>query len=140
MLDLRAQMEREDELDLTPLIDVMFILLLFFIVAAAFAVRGVDLDLPPANETRALSGRVVELRLLADGSFLCEGAPVARGELRMKLQGIVRGFKHAPGQLVLKAAPDAPVEALIFIVDEVRMQGGEKLLVATSRPAKEEQR
>ncbi len=36
--------------------------------------------------------------------------------------------------VVLKAAPDAPVEALVFIVDEVRMQGGEKLLIATAQP------
>ena len=46
----------------------------------------------------------------------------------------MRDFRARPGQLVLKAAPDAPVEALVFIVDEVRMQGGEKLLIATAQP------
>ena len=35
---------------------------------------------------------------------------------------------------MLKADPAAPVDALIFVVDEVRMLGGEKLMVATSRP------
>ena len=117
MLNLRPKAARDDEPDLTPLIDMVFILLIFFILAASFAVRGIDLDLPPAHSGQALSGRVVEIRLLRDGSFLCEGIPVAR-----------------TGQLVLKAAPDAPVEALVFIVDEVRMQGGEKLLIATAQP------
>ena len=117
MLNLRPKAARDDEPDLTPLIDMVFILLIFFILAASFAVRGIDLDLPPAHSGQALSGRVVEIRLLRDGSFLCEGIPRAR-----------------PGQLVLKAAPDAPVEALVFIVDEVRMQGGEKLLIATAQP------
>ena len=46
----------------------------------------------------------------------------------------MRGFRKEPGQLVLKASPKAPVEALVFVVDEVRMLGGEKLMVATSRP------
>jgi biopolymer transport protein ExbD len=140
MLDFRLRRESEELFDITPLIDMMFILLIFFVVAAAFAVRGVDLDLPPAQTSRALSGRVVELRLFQDGSFAFEGVPVERRDVRDKLQTLVRGFKTAPGQLVLKAAPDAPVEALIFIVDEVRMQGGEKLLIATSRPDEEKAR
>ena len=128
MLNLRPKAARDDEPDLTPLIDMVFILLIFFILAASFAVRGIDLDLPPAHSGQALSGRVVEIRLLRDGSFLCEGIPVARADI------LVRDFRTRPGQLVLKAAPDAPVEALVFIVDEVRMQGGEKLLIATAQP------
>ena len=128
MLNLRPKAARDDEPDLTPLIDMVFILLIFFILAASFAVRGIDLDLPPAHSGQALSGRVVEIRLLRDG------IPVARTDIRAKLQSLVRDFRARPGQLVLKAAPDAPVEALVFIVDEVRMQGGEKLLIATAQP------
>ncbi len=137
MLNFTLRPASEELFDLTPLIDMMFILLIFFVVAAAFAVRGVDLDLPPAQASRALSGRVVELRLFQDGSFAFEGVPVERRDVRDKLQTLVRGFRTTPGQLVLKAAPDAPVEALLFIVDEVRLQGGEKLLIATSRPKEE---
>lgn len=120
--------------DLTPVMDVIFILLIFFILASAFAVRGLDIDLPSAHSSHALSGRVVEIRLQKDGTFLCDGIPVERAFLRYKLQEIVRSFKHEPGQLVLESSPEAPVEALIFIVDEVRMLGGEKLMIATSRP------
>ncbi|MBQ8664892.1 MAG: biopolymer transporter ExbD [Mailhella sp.] len=134
MLNLRPRSEHKAELDLTPFMDVIFILLIFFIIASAFAVRGLDIDLPSAHSSQALSGRVVEVRLNDDGSFLCEGVPVERSFLRYKLQDIVRGFKKEPGQLVLKASPNAPVEALIFVVDEVRMLGGEKLMVATSLP------
>ena len=119
---------------IVPMLDILTILLIFFIIASAFAVRGLDLDLPSAQSSQALSGRVVELRLEEDGTFFCEGVPVERGFLRYKLQDIVRGFKKEPGQLVLKASPAAPVESLIFIVDEVRMLGGEKLMIATSRP------
>ncbi|HCR12131.1 MAG TPA: biopolymer transporter ExbD [Solidesulfovibrio sp.] len=140
MLDFELRHESAALFDLTPLIDMMFILLIFFVVAAAFAMRGIDLDLPPAQASRSLSGRMVELRLFQDGSFAFEGVPVARRDIRDKLQALVRGFKAAPGQLVLKAAPEAPVEALLFLVDEVRMQGGEKLLIATSRPQEDRAR
>lgn len=138
MLALRPRRNHNADLDLTPFMDVIFILLLFFIIASAFAVRGLDIDLPPARSSQALSGRVVEIRLNEDGSFLCDGVPVERAFLRYKLQDIVRGFRKTPGQLVLKAAPKAPVDALVFVVDEVRMLGGEKLMVATSRPGGEQ--
>ena len=134
MINLRPRSEHRADLDLTPFMDVIFILLIFFIIASAFAVRGLDIDLPSAQSSQALSGRVVEIRLEENGNYLCEGVPVERDFLRYKLQDIVRGFKKEPGQLVLKAAPNAPVDALIFVVDEVRMLGGEKLMVATSRP------
>lgn len=134
MISMRPRSEHRAELDLTPFMDVIFILLIFFIIASAFAVRGLDIDLPSAQSSQALSGRVVEVRLEKNGSYLCDGVPVERDFLRYKLQDIVRGFKKEPGQLVLKADPAAPVDALIFVVDEVRMLGGEKLMVATSRP------
>ena len=134
MISLRPRSEHRADLDLTPFMDVIFILLIFFIIASAFAVRGLDIDLPSAQSSQALSGRVVEVRLKENGSYLCDGVPVEREFLRYKLQEIVRGFKKEPGQLVLKADPKAPVDALIFVVDEVRMLGGEKLMVATSRP------
>ena len=40
MLNLRPKAARDDEPDLTPLIDMVFILLIFFILAASFAVRA----------------------------------------------------------------------------------------------------
>lgn len=132
MIDLRPKRSLAEEPDLTPLIDMVFILLIFFILAASFAVRGMDLDLPKAQSSQPLSGRVVELRLFSNGSLSCDGIPVEREDLGIRLHDIMRTFKERPGQFVLKAAPDAPVEALVFLVDAVRMQGGEKLLLATS--------
>ncbi len=135
MLDFRRFGDAaDDEPDLTSLIDVVFILLLFFILASAFAVRGMDIDLPPAQSSQALSGRVTELRLLEDGTFVVDGVVTPREGVRARIHSIVRGFRTRPGQLVLKTSPNAPAEALIFLVDEVRLQGGEKLHIATSRP------
>ena len=121
--------------DLIPLIDMLFILLIFFVIATAFAVRGLEVDLPAASSSKTLSGRVVELRLTVDGHILCEGQPLPRQEVRSKLHEIMRGFRSRPGRFVLAADPKAPVESLIFLVDEVRMQGGEKLLIATTGQA-----
>lgn len=137
MITIRRRQPRESGLDMTPLIDVIFILLLFFVLAAAFTVRGLDIDLPPAQATQAVSGRVVEIRLFEDGRFEVDEVPVSREDLPYRLHELVKTFRSHPGQLVLMAAPQAPVEALIFLVDQVRRMGGEKLMVAASVPQDE---
>lgn len=130
----RADDRGSDGIDMTPLLDCIFILLLFFVVAASFTVRGLEVDLPSAHATRSVSGRVIEIRLTADGAITVDGVPVERADLAYKVSEIVRTFRSRPGQLVLFADPKAPVEALVHLVDVVRRSGGEKLLVATSSP------
>ena len=123
--------------DLTPLLDVVFILLFFFIVAAAFAVRGMDVELPPAKNSRPLSGQILELRLAEDGSLSCEGKTLNPKELeeflRYRRETDRRAGITQPRNLVLRAAPNAPVAALVRIVDVVRSIGGDKLVIATGQ-------
>ncbi|MDO5532624.1 biopolymer transporter ExbD [Sutterella sp.] len=134
MIRLKTRTGFRDELDMTPLIDVVFILLLFFVIAASFTVRGLDVELPPAKATRAITGKIIEIRLLENGSFIVDDVPVTREDLPYRVHDLVRLLKSEPGQLVLVAAPKAPVEALVFLVDQVRRNGGEKLMVAAVAP------
>lgn len=123
--------------DITPLLDVVFILLIFFIVASAFAVRGMDVELPPAASSRPLAGRILELRLAEDGSLSCEGktlTPEALGTfLRYRAETDRLAGMTQERQLVLRAAPQAPVAALVRIVDVVRGLGGDRLIIATGQ-------
>lgn len=123
--------------DITPLLDVVFILLIFFIVAAAFAVRGMDVDLPPVKNSRPLAGQIIELRLAADGSLTCEGKPLTPetlGEfLRYRAETDRLAGMREGRNLVLRSDPNAPVAALVRIVDVVRSMGGDKLVIATGQ-------
>ena len=123
--------------DLTPLLDVVFILLIFFIVAAAFAVRGMDIELPPAKNSRPLSGQILELHLAEDGSLSYEGKalnPETLGEfLRYRRETDRLAGIAQTRNLVLRAAPNAPVAALVRIVDVVQSSGGDKLVIATGQ-------
>lgn len=132
MIRIGCRRSRDAGLDMTPLIDTIFILLLFFVLAASFTVRGLDADLPPAQSSKAVSGRTVEIRLFENGRFEVDGVPVTREDLPFKVHEVVRSFRTQPGQLVLFAAPKAPVESLVYLVDQVRSNGGEKLTLATS--------
>ena len=79
MISLRPRSEHRAELDLTPFMDVIFILLIFFIIASAFAVRGLDLDLPSAQSSQALVDRSLALLAhygLEDAQAIHETVPV----------------------------------------------------------------
>lgn len=129
--------DEEEGPDITPLLDVVFILLIFFIVAAAFAVRGMDVELPPAENSRPLAGLILELRLAEDGSLSCDGTtltPETLGEfLRYRMETDRLAGILQPRNLVLRAAPNAPVAALMRIVDVLRSMGGGKLVIATGQ-------
>lgn len=130
MIDIRPPEDDDSGLDMTPIIDVVFILLIFFIIAASFSVRGMHMDLPQAQSTQALSGRVVEIHLTADDAYRVDGVPVARDELPYRLHTLVRSFRTQPAQLVLIASPEASAGALIYLVDQVKQNGGENLMLA----------
>ena len=86
MINIRARGEREDSSDLTSLIDVVFILLIFFILAASFAVHSIDFDLPPAKTSKALAGHVVEIRLKTDHSSATASQPKKKNSMNVWLQ------------------------------------------------------
>jgi biopolymer transport protein ExbD len=130
--------EDEDEWpDITPLLDVVFILLIFFIVAAAFAVRGMEVDLPAVKNSRPLAGRIIELRLDENGNLSCEGRALTHetlGEyLRYRAETDRLAGMNQARSLVLRAAAKAPVSALVRVMDAVRSLGGDKLIIATGR-------
>ncbi len=132
MIRVAPKLGSSDEVDLTSLIDVVFILLIFFILAASFAVHAIDFNLPQAKASNALSGHVIEIRLLKDGSFLCDGIPTKEEELDERLANIIVQLRARPGQIVLMTDQEAPAGKLIYLVDAVRQHGGEKLHVATT--------
>jgi len=120
-----------EDIELTSLIDVVFILLIFFILAASFAVHSIDFNLPSAKTGTALAGHIVEIKLHKDGSFTFDGIPVKREEIPERLVLAVAELKAKPGQIVVMADPKSPSGELIYLVDLVRQHGGEKLHVAT---------
>lgn len=136
MIRINSRREFDEGIDMNPVIDIVFILLVFFVLAASYSVRGLDVDLPSAKATSAVAGRVVEIRLAADGSYAVDGVPVSREDLPYAVGSAVRSFKTRPGQIVLFSDPKAPVESLMFLIDHLKRNGGEKLMVA-SKPSED---
>ncbi len=81
--------ERDVSINLTPLIDVVFLLLIFFLTATTFSRDEVemDLELPEAASAEAGSGQqTIVINIARDGRVVMDGREVTAAALRQKLR------------------------------------------------------
>lgn len=128
-LDLDDE-DRDDSINLTPMIDVVFLLLIFFLAATTFAREEVELDLrlPEASTgTPGGAGKKLLINVLADGRLSVDGREVSMEALRQKLTAagqrdrelavLVRGDRQAQfgvGLQVLDACRLAKIQKVDF--------------------------
>lgn len=129
MIPLRRAARESVLPDITPLLDVVFILLIFFILAAAFAVHGVDMRLPKSSAARAYAGKPLEVVLAADGSLSHGGEAITLRDLAFLVARNASGeVKTRP--ILLIPDRDASVGAFMETVNAIRDNGGERLVIA----------
>lgn len=124
------------ELELAPMIDVVFLLLIFFIVTWQFArfERDMDISVPAAEEStdepRNIGEIIVNVR--EDGSIILNGRTVSRDELLSKLQAISQAY---PDQaVILRGSSEANFQAIINVLDQIKKAGIWNVAFATTNP------
>lgn len=118
-----AAPRRRAAIGLTALIDVVFILLLFFLLASQFQRYGaLPISTPVlAAGPAAPDAAVVTLRLRADGSLLLDGAPVAMADLGPALAAVRARRGALP--VAVTADPDATLQPLVTLLDALAAAG-----------------
>lgn len=124
------------ELELAPMIDVVFLLLIFFIVTWQFArfERDMDISVPAAEEaedTDRQAGEII-VNVREDGSIVLNGRDVSQSELLSKLKAISEAY---PDQaVILRGSSDANFQAIINVLDQIKMAGIWNVAFATTKP------
>ncbi|MDD4733205.1 MAG: biopolymer transporter ExbD [Desulfovibrio sp.] len=112
--------------DLTPLIDVIFLLLIFFIMATTFMKPAVDVLLPSADSgTMASEERQTVVTIDSQGSVYLEGERVSLEELGAALAGL----PERPLNFMVDR--QAPFQAFMGALDQARLQGREDFTITT---------
>ena len=126
---------RKALINVTSLIDVVFLLLLFFVVTSTFLERpGLDLTLPAASPTEVARRDEVTVELDADGATWLDGARLQTADLE---SGIERALAAAGTErVVLEADERVPHGRVVEAMDAARRAGATGLVVAT-RPREE---
>lgn len=132
-LDEAASDGADSEIDLTPMLDVVFIMLIFFIVTASFVKEaGFDVNRPPQsnqppkdNETKNIL-----VSINGDGQLFVNRRPVDAGALTANIK---RLHAESPkGAVVIQAHDDSANERLITVMDAARKAGVYNVSIATN--------
>lgn len=123
--------EPETGIDMSPLIDCVFILLIFFIVTTTFVEEsGIELDKPQAAPpTKMEEKTTIVLTLTAGGQVLHEGREIGLGGIQTVVKAALR-YEEVP--IIVQAADDAQSGLLLRVVDEARLAGAPRVSVATT--------
>jgi biopolymer transport protein ExbD len=119
-------------LELTPLIDVVFLLLIFFMVSTTFQQQpaGLKVDLPRSEQRDVIpEGEDVTLMLTADGQILVDDQAVTLDELKKQLQG--RAAADSRTMVVLKADEAIEHGRVVQVLDLARELGLTRFAIAT---------
>jgi biopolymer transport protein ExbD len=123
-------------MQLAPLVDVLFLLLIFFIFSLAIArfETQMDVSVPAADsgtDDKANIGEIV-VNVKSDGSIVVQSQPLTQEELLRKLELIA---STTPDQaVILRGDVSTPYEKIVNVLDTVQKAGIWNVAFATKRP------
>ena len=127
--------DEEAVINLTPLIDVVFLLLIFFMVSTTFDTTSqLKIKLPEASENKTIS-KVKPLYLMIDakGRFFINARELSSQKsdaLLFALQSVVKG---SDTPIVIQSDASSPVQSLVTAMDVVGRLGLSQVSIATTR-------
>jgi biopolymer transport protein TolR len=115
------------EINVTPFVDVMLVLLIIFMVTAPLLQQGIDVNLPQAKGKDLPPEERISLVIKRDGIVYMNDTPVSLTEMGNKLRAI---SKLNPN-VFLKADKDVPYGLVVEVMGEIKEAGIEKLGMIT---------
>lgn len=130
-MEFEGRTRVSEQLSIAPLIDVVFLLLLFFMVTSSFQhPEAIELDLPQSSTAVADEDRAVDVAVDAAGNIHLDGKPLALADLESSIAERVA----ADPEVVVAVRTDAAalVQRMVEVLDSVRAGGGKRIAFRTS--------
>jgi biopolymer transport protein TolR len=115
------------EINVTPLVDVMLVLLIIFMVTAPLMQQGIDVNLPKAKGKEMPPEERVSIVVKSGGLIYLDDNPISKQDMISKLSAI---SKRNP-DVFLKADQDVPYGTVVEIIGDIKDAGIEKLGMVT---------
>ncbi len=121
------------DINVTPLCDVMLVLLIIMMLVAPMLQKGVDVRLPEAGNTvdKPDTQEQTVIAVTADKRFYVDGVPVADTEFLSRVQSKLENKREK--LVVIKGDTDAPYSAIMQAMDDLRQAGIEDIGLITER-------
>jgi biopolymer transport protein ExbD len=114
--------EEENEINLTPMLDVVFIMLIFFIVTASFVKEsGIDVNKPEAQTSLPKEKANILIAIDAGGDIWIDRRKVDPRAVRANIERL--HAENPQGTVVIQADEDAKTKVLVAVMDAARLAG-----------------
>jgi biopolymer transport protein ExbD len=129
-LQERIEQERQASIDLSPLIDVVFILLIFFIVTSVFIKDpGVPVDKPQAVTAEELENDLILLAITQAGEVIYDHSNIGIAGVRSTVAALLLADERP---IVIQADRQVTTELLVRVIDEAKLGGATSVNIATT--------
>jgi biopolymer transport protein ExbD len=129
--DLAAEEGSDPGVDIAPLLDCVFILLIFFIVTTTFVEEtGVEVDKPQAASAVQLEKNTILLAITQKGEVVYAGRDIGFGGVRPLVKRLILK-EDLP--VIIQVDQGVPSGLLVDVIDEVKLAGATKVSLATRK-------
>lgn len=127
-----GQEEEQNEIDLTPMLDVVFIMLIFFIVTATFVKEiGLDVNSPDENtNVQDADKQSIVVQITSHDRIKIRGRNVDSRSVRANIERLHAENPEAP--VVVQPHPESTTETMVHVMDAARQAGVYNVSIAAS--------
>lgn len=126
MLDLFPTRRKRFQIDMAPLIDVVFLLLIFFMLTFAIQGQGLAISLPEGEETEKVEKDII-VKIDRNNNIRLNGTPIQIDSLRGVLKEEL--LSHSGKLVVIDSAPKVKYELFTRVLDVSREAGAENFSI-----------
>jgi biopolymer transport protein ExbD len=120
------------ELDMTPMLDIVFIMLIFFIVTTSFVKEsGVTVNTPQAQTASRQENANIFIAITAEGEVWIDRRPVDPRSVRAIVARL--HADNPEGSVIIQADAEAATHMLVEVMDQVRLAGVEGIAIAADK-------
>ena len=126
-----SQPEEETELDMTPMMDIVFIMLIFFIVTTSFTKEsGIDVNRPSAQTAERQQRGNILVAISANNEIWIDKREIDVRAVRANIERL--HAENPEGAVIVQADKDSKNGMLVQVIDQVRLAGVNDVSLAAS--------
>ena len=135
-LERRESPKPMADINMTPLIDVMLVLMVIFMITAPLMSSALHLDLPRSEaSTQGDASDAIAISIAPDGTLQLNQKTLNAAELKSKLQEL--GRDHPERELQLRADQSVPYGQVAALIDWAQSAGLNRIAFVTEAPARQ---
>jgi biopolymer transport protein ExbD len=132
-MQMQSTRKRYDDINITPMLDLAFVLLVIFIIMTTASVQGIKINLPKAQSSIHLTANQTKAITVANtGQIFYEAFPVSEAELEIKLRQ--QKAQTPDFAVVVKGDATVQYQRVVAVLDILRKLDLEKVGLITGKP------